>query len=335
MTNCEKEIKALNRILEIMSKNVLETISGDIKLLEKRYLAITETVIDAIILIDEEGRIIFCNPTTMKMFGYEKEIIGNNITILMPERYRQAHQKGLNRYRNTGLSKIVGNIVEMVGLRKDGTEFPVEISLSVWMNNGQCFFTGIIRDITERKQMERNLLEANKKLEELSMRDSLTDLYNRRYAYQVLEIEFNRAARYKKPLSCLMIDIDYFKMVNDLYGHFFGDKVLVSFSSFLLEMKRYTDVVSRYGGEEFLVILPDVDINGAVNFAERLRAAVSKCKIEDKERNIHTVLSISIGVSSFTKRTSNAEELVCQADMALYEAKRQGRNRVCCYTTSA
>ncbi len=334
MINCEKEFKTLNRIVEIISKDVLETISRDIRTIENRYLALTETVTDAIISIDSEGRIIFYNSTTMKMFGYDTDIIGKNITILMPERCRQPHREGLNRYISTGISKIIGNIVEMTGLRKDGTEFPVEMSLSEWRNDGQYFFTSIMRDITERKHMEHSLREANKKLEELSVKDCLTDLYNRRYACQVLEKEFKRAARYKNPLSCLMIDIDYFKQINDLYGHHFGDKVLVYFSSFLLEMKRYTDVISRYGGEEFLVILPDVDIHGAVNFSERVRNTISKLRIEDKERNIHTFLNISVGISSFTEQTRSAEELICQADMALYEAKRQGRNRVSFYKPS-
>lgn len=317
-----------------MSKDVLETMSRDMRTLEDRYLALTETVIDAIISIDSNGRIVFCNPTAMKMFGYEHDLMGKNITILMPARCREAHRKGMNRYMSTGISKIMGNIVEMSGLRKDGTEFPIEMSLSVWRNDGQCFFTGIIRDITERKQMERNLREANKKLEELSIRDDLTYLYNRRYACRVLEKEFVRAARYHNHLSCLMIDIDYFKRINDLYGHRFGDKVLVYFSSFLLEMKRYTDIVSRYGGEEFLLILPDVNMDGAVNFAERLRNTISKLRIGDKEGAIHVVITISVGISSYTKDIHCSEELICQADMALYDAKRQGRNRVRCHKTS-
>jgi diguanylate cyclase (GGDEF)-like protein/PAS domain S-box-containing protein len=266
------------------------------------------------------------------MFGYGDEIVGNNIIILMPERYRQAHQQGVRRYISTGLPKIIGNTVELVGLRKDGTEFPMEMSLSVWKTGGHCFFTGIIRDITERKRMERLLLEMNKKLEELSFKDSLTNVYNRRYAYRVLESEFKRAKRYNSPFSCLLIDVDYFKKVNDQHGHLFGDKVLVTLASALLKMTRTTDIVSRFGGEEFLVILPGVDMKGAVDFAERMRYAVSKLRIEDKEKNICTVLTASVGISTFTANTSNMEELINQADIALYEAKRLGRNKVYCYT---
>lgn len=323
MNSHEEEIKRLNGVLEILSRQV--------KMLEERYRAITETVVDAIISIDEEGHIIICNPATKKIFGYEDEIIGSNITTLMPERFRNAHQSGMNRYLNTGIPRIIGRTVEVVGMKKDGIEFPIELSLSTWRTDERCYFTGIIRDITERKQMEHILIEDNKKLEELSIRDSLTNVYNRRYAYQVLESEFNRSKRYKTPLSCLLIDADHFKKINDQYGHPFGDKVLVNFASLLQKMARTTDIVSRFGGEEFLVILPDIDMKGAAGFAERLRETISKQKIECKEENICVVLTISIGACSFTENTANITELLHQADIALYEAKRLGRNRVCCY----
>lgn len=322
MNTYDEETRALDKTLEVISRHIK---------IEEKYYAIAEAFIDAIISTDGEGHIIFCNTAAKKMFGYGDEIIGKRITFLMPERYRDTYQTGINRYTTTGIPKIVGKTVELSGLKKDGTEFPIEISLSVW-TDGEYYFTGIIRDITERKQIEHSLVEANKKLEELSIRDSLTNLFNRRYTDKVLEIEFNRAKRYSNSLSCLLIDIDYFKKINDLYGHSFGDKVLVYFSSFLLEMTRSTDIVTRYGGEEFLIILPDVNIHGAMDFAERLRDGISKRIIEDKETNISIAASISVGVSSFGEHTSDKDEIINQADKALYEAKRTGRNKVCCYT---
>lgn len=319
-----KKIRVLNKALNIVTNHVK---------MEVNHYALVETFVDAIISANQEGRIVYCNPAAKKMFGYQEEIIGCDITVLMPERYRIKYQIGMTKYINTGLTRIMGQTIELVGLKKDGIEFPIELSVSASMVDDRYFFTGIIRDITERKCTEFKLLESNRKLQELSIKDSLTNLYNRRHTFHVMEIEFNRAKRYQKSLSCLMIDIDYFKNINDLYGHPFGDKVLVHFSSFLLNMIRSTDIVSRYGGEEFLVILPDVDIKGAMDFAERLREAVSKHTIEDKERNINAALSISVGVSSFTDSTLNKEEIISQADKALYEAKRSGRNRVCCIQT--
>src|SRR3990167_5752127 len=124
MNNHQEEIKALHRTVEILSRQV--------KILEERYRAITETVVDAIISIDEEGRIILCNPATKKMFGYEDEIIGSNITALMPERYHKAHKNGMERYLNTGIPKIIGSTVEVVGVKKDGTEFPIILGIPVF-----------------------------------------------------------------------------------------------------------------------------------------------------------------------------------------------------------
>ncbi|MCF6159051.1 MAG: sensor domain-containing diguanylate cyclase [wastewater metagenome] len=299
--------------------------------LEKKHYNFVETFVDAIISADAEGYIIYCNPAAKKMFGYENDIVGKNITILMPERFRVKYRIGMNRYVSTGLTSLIGRTVELTGLKKDGTEFPVELSLSVCTVDNNCHFISTIRDITQRKHMELTLLESNKKLKNLSMKDSLTNLYNRRYMYEVLEKEFRRAKRYRNNLSCIMVDVDYFKNINDLYGHPFGDKVLIDFSSFLCGMARSTDIVSRYGGEEFFIILPDVSIHGAVDFAERLKKSIAKRRIEDKEENIAVLLSISAGVSSFSRYTLNKEVLVNQADMALYEAKRLGRNRICCY----
>jgi diguanylate cyclase (GGDEF)-like protein/PAS domain S-box-containing protein len=313
-------------------KTTLKKISKKLKVLEEKYLALTETAVDAIISINKEGTIIFCNPAAKKVFGYGNEIIGKNITTLIPEQYRQPHQMGMHRYLRTGIPKIIGKTVELVGLKKDGTEFPIELSLSVWRSHKKCHFTGIIRDITERKRLEQKLLESNKKLEDLSIRDGLTNLYNRRYMYQALETEFKRAKRRSAPLSCLILDIDHFKKINDLYGHPFGDQVLVYFASFLLKTARSTDIVCRHGGEEFLIVLPDTNMSSAADFAERLRDDISKHTLKDKKTGLCTGLTVSIGISSFTENIHNKEELICQADKALYEAKQTGRNKVCYYT---
>lgn len=309
----------------------LNMLTEEVNTLEEKYYALTETTADAIISTDREDRIVFCNPSAMKMFGYNGEIIGKSSTILMPERYRTIHTEGIRRYLETGVPRIIGTTVELEGLKKDGSAFPLELSLSAWKSETQWYFTAIIRDITERKVLERSLMEANKRLEELSNRDGLTNLYNRRYIDKVLEMEFLRSKRYRMPLSCLMIDIDHFKNINDTYGHVFGDMVLVHLSDMLIDMSRSCDVVARYGGEEFIIMLPETDTKGAADFAERLRTAVSKQGIECAEKSASVNLNISIGVSSYTKRVENFREMVNCADRALYEAKRLGRNRVCCF----
>ena len=322
----EEEIKLLRKKLDVLN--------DEVNTLEEKYSALTETTADAIISTDREDRIAFCNPSAMKMFGYNEKIIGMPSTILMPERYRTIHSEGIRRYLETGIPRVIGATVELEGLKKDGTVFPIELSLSAWKSETHWYFTAIIRDITERKTMEKALMEANGKLEELSNRDGLTNLYNRRYADKAFEVEFDQSMRYRMPLSCLMIDIDHFKNINDTYGHVFGDKVLVHLSNVLLEMARSCDIVARYGGEEFLIILPNTDTKGASDFAERLRATVPERGIVCEEKNVSVNLNISIGVSSYSKHVKNIRALINYADRALYEAKHLGRNRVCCLLPS-
>jgi len=298
------------------------------------YYVYAETVVDAIVLIDMRGTIKYCNNSAKKMFLYEDDIIDRKIDTLIPGKYLHIQQTK-EAYPATQFLMDIGKTVEMTGLKKDGNEFPVEVSVSTAYKDYWCNIIIIIRDITDKKQKERFLLENCNRLETLAMRDSLTNLYNRRYALQVLENEINRAKRYQKSLSCLLIDVDYFKKVNDFYGHPFGDKVLIFIASFLQEMVRSTDVVARYGGEEFLVVLPEVNVHGAMDFAERLRVTIANREVEDTENNFITSISISIGVSTFQHGVECKETIISQADKALYEAKKRGRNRVCCYRTTA
>lgn len=152
----------------------------------------------------------------------------------------------------------------------------------------------------------------------VSLYDPLTGLANRRMMDIMLEKNFARSVRLDKPLSAIMLDIDYFKDYNDRLGHNAGDSLLVSLAAILLKETRKIDLVVRYGGEEFLVLLPDTEISKAGEVAERMRK-----KVEDSHG-----LTISLGVATYNKDMKTEEDLVIQADKALYQAKRQGRNRV-------
>ncbi len=149
---------------------------------EARFEAIAQTATDSIIISDENSLIVFANNKTYEMFGYlENELIGLNLHVLMPEKYRRSHQSGFERFIHTGIPKLIGHTVEIEGLRKDGSVFPLELSLSCWMEEKHYFFSGIIRDITIRKQQERVLQETNEELatalEELrSTEEQLIDL---------------------------------------------------------------------------------------------------------------------------------------------------------------
>jgi two-component system cell cycle response regulator len=157
----------------------------------------------------------------------------------------------------------------------------------------------------------------------LSITDGLTDLYNYRYFMERLEAEFSRVKRYKREMSLFILDIDHFKDYNDRYGHLTGDEALRELAGVLQGNTRGVDVVARYGGEEFAVILPETDIEEAIAFAERIRVSA-------EEAGGHLAdLTVSIGVSAYDEHIPKAEDIIRNADMALYEAKRGGRNRVC------
>jgi diguanylate cyclase (GGDEF)-like protein len=177
---------------------------------------------------------------------------------------------------------------------------------------------------------QEELREANAMLNELSVRDGLTGLYNRRHFDAALETELRRAARNLKPISLLMIDVDCFKALNDGYGHQRGDDCLRKVASVLAEHpRRGYDVVARYGGEEFVLLLPEADSYAARAAAESIRHAVHALKIENHGSTVDNVVTVSIGVCCDNSHIyEESGRFVCQADAALYEAKRLGRNRV-------
>jgi diguanylate cyclase (GGDEF)-like protein len=156
----------------------------------------------------------------------------------------------------------------------------------------------------------------------------MTGLYNRRYLEKTILAESQRAIRYKKPLSIIMLDTDDFKHYNDTNGHVMGDKLLIKISEIFRRDIRTSDFASRYGGEEFTILLPETSVKGAVDLAERIRKDVSRIKIQGKELQPGGRISISAGVSSYPELVSNPDDLIKHADKCLYKAKENGKNRV-------
>ena len=177
---------------------------------------------------------------------------------------------------------------------------------------------------------EGQLREANALLSELSIRDGLTGLYNRRRFDQVFEMEWRRSLRSMRPLALLMIDVDFFKDLNDAYGHQRGDDCLRELAQLLEEQpRRGHDVVARFGGEEFVVLLPGAEASGALRIAENIRRAVEAQRMEHKTSSAGSCVTVSIGVSSRVPLVGEtSESMLYDADMALYMAKQRGRNRV-------
>lgn len=288
---------------------------------DDRFRIISNTILDAILMMDDKGHIVFWNPAAEQIFGYkESEILGKDLHgTLVPSNYREAFAEGHRAFMETGTGNAIGKVQELTALRKDGSEFPVELSLSPMQVEGRWWAVGIIRDITRRKATE-------KKLKVLAVTDGLTNLYNRRFLMNRLRQEFDRANRYQRELSVLMIDVDHFKVVNDEHGHDSGDRVLQSLASRLVKSVRRTDLVARYGGEEFVVALPESGRDESALLAERIRVAVEADFMDLAGTRI--AITVSIGGATRTEGINDPEILLKMADEALYAAKQAGRNRV-------
>lgn len=175
------------------------------------------------------------------------------------------------------------------------------------------------------KLIQEELIEINKTLEHLSKSDPLTGVYNRRFIIETLEMEFERAKRYSLKFSMILMDIDNFKYVNDRYGHLVGDKTLKELARILREELRRQDVLGRYGGDEFVIVLPETESSGAMMVGERCRKAIYEGVVLNSDYH----LTVSMGISSFPNpKIITLDDMIRLADSALYEAKSRGKNRV-------
>ena len=175
--------------------------------------------------------------------------------------------------------------------------------------------------------LQNELVESNRRLELLSITDGLTKLHNHRHFQDELARAFEESARYERPLSLAMIDIDYFKKVNDTYGHAVGDEILKTVARLYHDSVRATDLVARYGGEEFAVMMPETGLEDAITFAEKIRSLIESTEIDTQAGPLK--ITVSLGVASVPhSKIATAKDLIIAADKALYRAKRNGRNQV-------
>ena len=276
---------------------------------------------DGIVVLDQNGKVYEANRIYAEMLGYS------------PEEVRQLHvwdwdcqwtqEQLLDRLQRVN---DTGDHFETQHRRKDGTIIDVEISTNGAVMAGQKLVFCVCRDVTDRKRAEEALQQANTRLEELATTDELTGLANRRRFLEAIGLEMERARRYGSDFALAMIDVDGFKAINDACGHVFGDRVLVEVAKALKDGARATDVVARYGGDEFIVLIPNTGTRKAVSAIERFRRRIAGRVISDGKRSLE--VSISAGVSALDSedRTAGPDILIRQADEALYAAKHGGGN---------
>ena len=281
--------------------------------------AIISNVMDGIITISETGVIQGFNPAAEGIFGYaQDEVVGKNVNILMPEPDHGAHDSYLRRYLQSGHSEVLGvRGREVSAVRKNGEEFPMELSASEMMLGGQRYFIGIVRDITERKLAE-------KKIAHLAHFDYLTDLPNRALFLDILDRSISLARRNKHKAAVMFLDLDGFKKINDTLGHDAGDLLLKGVAGRLRQTIRESDTVARVGGDEFILLLNNVatEANAALVAAKLLTALSVPFDLKGQPGHIGG----SIGISLFPDDATDTRELVKQADEAMYLAKQSGKN---------
>jgi two-component system, cell cycle response regulator len=212
---------------------------------------------------------------------------------------------------------------------KDGHKISALVSAAYRQNeNGEIIgVQGTMRDISAIKQAEAERLRA-KEFEEISITDPLTKIYNRRFLYEAAEKEIERAKRSSSSLSVILFDIDHFKNVNDTYGHLTGDQVLINLVILCQQYIRSMDIFTRFGGEEFVILMPDTNGKSAGETAERLRKIVDG-KSMTRSGTTAVSVTISLGITNwYPENPIEINALLDQADQALYKAKEAGRNQV-------
>ena len=304
----------------------------------QRYLQLFEAESDAILLVENgSGRILEANAAAERLYGYradELRAMTNDQISAEPEATRAA-----TRSSPVDFGSVV-RIPMRLHRRRDGSVFPVEITGRFFELAGQGVHIAAVRDISARIETENALRDANEQLthhveeiEELqatlreqAIRDALSGLFNRRFLEETCTRELARAQREGYPVALAMFDLDLFKRINDTYGHAAGDEVIIALARLLQQHARSSDTACRFGGEEFVLLLPGVDLETAATRVEELRRTFADTVIAFGAFRLRA--TVSAGVAAYPAHGLSTHELVARADEALYAAKRSGRNRV-------
>jgi diguanylate cyclase (GGDEF)-like protein/PAS domain S-box-containing protein len=282
-----------------------------------------------------DGTTQYWNSASENLYGYSaQEAIGRNLLdLIIPPEMREEVQRAIRQMTESGRPLPMA---ELSLMRKDGSRVSVyssHVIVPVAGHTPELFCLDV--DLTQRKQAEKALETANTDLQaallrekELAHTDMLTGVNNRRHLYELATHELDIAIRYRQPLSLLMFDLDHFKQVNDTFGHTVGDQILVQVTQTARAKLRSTDSIGRYGGEEFVILLPMTNAQHAFSLAERIRESVAQICVPTPTGN--AAVTLSIGIVEMTPTAAHNEsldDLIRHADQAMYAAKQSGRNR--------
>jgi diguanylate cyclase (GGDEF)-like protein/PAS domain S-box-containing protein len=285
---------------------------------ETRHRTLWEISTEAIVIIDRDSIIRFANPAVERTFGWRTdELIGKNIELLQPEHLRAAHRAGMARYLSGDERKLNWASVEIQALHRDGHEIQVDLAFSEMHLSQKSWFVGTFRDITERKRHEEELLHSAKY-------DSLTGLPNRVLLFDRMDQALHISRRHNSTFGVLYIDLDNFKVINDSLGHDSGDELLREAGRRLLTCVRDGDSVARVGGDEFVLLLTDLQRVDDIDLvAQRALTAMSQVFNVGASEGF---VGASIGAALYPHDGRTRSELLQHADIAMYRAKEYGRN---------
>jgi diguanylate cyclase (GGDEF)-like protein len=353
-----KEARLLRK--EILYRKEVE---NKLDIANRRLTRMLDCSDDAFLMIDHKGDVLFFNQSAEKFFGFQiNELTKKNVKSLFDQSFMDSFQKSVNLSSDSESHIVIsdasvncyqevlkrtiflsgfmippkhgclcapmsaqGEVLGMIHLTLGDTENNVRIENDSKKHVIESKLI-LVKSMVERYAPSLINLRLRETLKIQSIRDPLTGLYNRRHMQEALEREARRVERYNKTLGIIMIDVDHFKAFNDTYGHEAGDSVLKELGAFLRQRTRGEDIACRYGGEEFILILTDADIKSTKQKAEEIRKDVKTLKIKHRSQILN--ITASLGVAIYPIHGVTTEETLKSADMALYQAKENGRDQV-------
>lgn len=305
-----------------ISTDITERITLEKDLKEKQYLlnTILDNIDAYVYMKDNNRNFKYVNSKVAKVFGYDNvdDVIGKKDTEVLSKKVADAFWEMDSKVFETNKKQVAE---EVFPNDKGETRHYWSIKLPYTLDDNTNSLIGFSTDITELQVLKEELRVQ-------SITDYLTGAYNRRYFVEACENEFERSKRHNLDLSIIVLDIDWFKSVNDNYGHLVGDEVLVKIASVCNKIKRAEDTFCRVGGEEFVLILPHTNTHNAVELAKRIAQYQKNNPIEGNFKG-KIDITFSIGISSLCESDESYESIFSRADDAMYEAKDSGRNRIC------
>ncbi len=291
---------------------------------DKKLRAVIDGALDAIVAVNDAGELMEFNPAAERIFGYKKEqVLGKPMSeMIIPPNLRKFHDDGHQQYVRTGEKHMFNQRIEITGMRADGSEFPVELTLVSLKEEGLSLVTGFMRDISVQKK-------AQQEIENFAYYDALTGLPNRRLLTDRFQHAVLISQRTKTYCALIFIDLDNFKVLNDTKGHDVGDQMLIEAANRIQRAIRAGDTVARLSGDEFIVIIENLDTQQ--NLAYQQASEVTQKLLAELNKGYYLDLfefntSASLGVTLFNDDKLSFEEHLRHADIAMYQSKAAGRN---------